>query len=130
MYTSKCREQGTVYTLYKIKLKLKMNSSSKNEVVFLVLNVNTKTSELYSFVRSNCTNGGEYRERSIPKEHRHFDHDHFEYFSCVIFGGLPSLTISVKCFQALQFVLLRTVFFLMGLQSSEIQAQCTLGFGT
>lgn len=29
-----------------------MNSSSKNEVVFLVLNVNTKTSELYSFVRS------------------------------------------------------------------------------
>lgn len=52
MYTSKCREQGTVYTLYKIKLKLKMNSSSKNEVVFLVLNVNTKTSELYSFVRS------------------------------------------------------------------------------
>lgn len=29
VYTSKCREQGTVYTLYKIKLKLKMNSSSR-----------------------------------------------------------------------------------------------------
>lgn len=72
-----------------------MNSSSKNEVVFLVLNVNTKTSELYSFVRSNCTNGGEYRERSIPKEHRHFGHDYFEYFSCVIFGGPPSLRQSV-----------------------------------
>lgn len=52
MYTSKCREQETVYTLYKIKLKLKMNSSSKNEVVYLVLNVNTKTSELYSFIRT------------------------------------------------------------------------------
>lgn len=52
MYTSKCREQGTVYTLYKIKLKLKMNSSSKNEVVYLVLNVNTKTSELYSSIRT------------------------------------------------------------------------------
>lgn len=50
MYTSKCREQETVYTLYKIKLK--MNSSSKNEVVYLVLNVNTKTSELYSIIRT------------------------------------------------------------------------------
>lgn len=29
-----------------------MNSSSKNEVVYLVLNVNTKTSELYSFIRT------------------------------------------------------------------------------
>lgn len=55
MYTSKCREQGTIYTLYKIKLKLKWIQAQKNEVVYLVLNVNTKTSELYSLVRTAPT---------------------------------------------------------------------------
>ena len=36
-YTSKCRDQGTIYTLSKIKIKLKMNSSLKDEVIYLIL---------------------------------------------------------------------------------------------
>lgn len=76
MYTSKCREQGTVYTLYKIKLK--MNSSSKNEVVYLVLNVNTKTSELYSFVQTAPMM--ENTESAAFLRNRHFDRNCLSIF--------------------------------------------------
>lgn len=71
MYTSKCKEQETVYTLYEIKLKLKMNSSSKDEVIYLVLKCEHE--DLWTIhIHPNCTNDGKYEERSISKEPQTF----------------------------------------------------------
>lgn len=47
-----------------------MNSSLKDEVIYLIINANTKT--LKSTRSSHCTEDGRYKERSISKEPQTF----------------------------------------------------------
>lgn len=108
-----------------------MNSSSNDEVIYLVLKCEHE--DLWTLhIHSNCTNGGEYKERSISKEPQSFQSlklviiivpvlslENFHFFKTISLRVFSGTTICDNQ-NSLQ----------MGLQCSEIQAQCTSGFGT
>lgn len=94
-----------------------MNSSLKDEVIHLT--VRCEHEDLgTTHTRSHRTNGGNTKSAAFPRNHRHFNHN---YFVIII---VPVLSLenflfsfflflrqsACACFQALQFVTIRTVF--------------------